>query len=215
MEIDPTLITTKQVSELPPNPLSPTSLFPHQVGDILSQVSMEQLLLYVRSQSFSQPYETKFLTLPQGIANAYINENFDMSNGPNKGIGKSTGLWNGWAIQNGNNGTYNLDGRVLMGYGAIYNTIGQSLGSPDSVLLAHSHTMFGNEIVDQGLPISDNNSPAKEGFNGGGDGNQNYRIRASNSSPTVGKTSTVGVTETGLGKNIQPSVVCLIIYKLP
>ncbi|MGZ9677540.1 hypothetical protein [Flavobacterium sp. GNP002] len=59
----------------------------------------------------------------------------------------------------------------------------------------HSFFMFSNDIVDAGVALTGNNSPVKEGFNAGGDGNQNYRIRSSSNAPTIGKTNTVGANQ--------------------
>lgn len=211
MAINPDLVTTAQVSELPPAPLSATSLLAHQVGDILSRVSMEELLLYVRSQSISQPYETKFLTIPQSEAVEYVSTNFDMTPGENEGIGKADGLWNGWAIHNGNNGTYNLDGQALIGFGATYNTIGQFVGSA-------THTLSSSEL------------PSHRHPNGMADDTDDLFVYGSTNIGVPGEATRTIVAEdtprnfqgltglTGGGQahnNIQPSMVCLMIYKLP
>lgn len=200
MAIDPALITTKQVSELPPNPLALENLFPHQVGDILSQATIQQLVDYVRSQSLSQPYEIKYIRVP---ATEYITDNFDMAIGANQGLGKVEGLWNGWAVCNGNNGTDNLDGITLIGWGANYNTIGQFVGEAE-------HTLTIPEL------------PVVSPINGSG-------IQKGG---TFGGTGGISLADTGTGNyapgqfiqpfgggqshnNIQPSMVVLAIMKLP
>lgn len=194
MAIDPALITTKQVSELPPNPLAPENLFPHQVGDILSQATIQQLVDYVRSQSFSQPYEIKYIRVP---STEYITDNFDMAIGANQGLGKVEGLWDGWAVCNGNNGTDNLDGITLIGHGANYNTVGQFLGSATHTLSVSempSHYHTGHLIK------------AASTWRGGGDDS------GDNATSTTGDSSTEGGNQAH--NNMQPSMVVLIIMKL-
>lgn len=220
--IDPNLVTTVQVSELPPNALTPESLLAHQVGDVLSQISMEQLLEYVRSQSISLPYETKFLTIPQSEATDYISANFDMTIGATQGIGKTDGLWNGWAIHNGNNGTYNLDGQTLIGYGANYGTIGQFVGSATHTLTtaqipAHFHHTPGSVFKSfvSGADDKGGNVSSATGYDSsssnaelaiGGLGT-NYNTGGAALEQTIGEGQS--------HNNIQPSMVCLMIYKLP
>lgn len=221
MAINPDLVTTVQVSELPPAPLSATSLLAHQVGDILSRVSMEELLLYVRSQSISQPYETKFLTIPQSEATDYINANFDMTIGATQGIGKTDGLWNGWAIHNGNNGTYNLDGQTLIGYGANYATIGQFVGSATHTLTtaqmpAHFHHTPGSVFKSFISAAGDKtgNVSSATGYDSG----SNTELAIGNLSTNYNSGGAALEQTVGGGQshnNIQPSMVCLMIYKLP
>lgn len=203
MAIDPSLITTVQVSELPPNPITLEGLFAHQEGDVLSKSTIQQLVDFVRSQSSSYAYETKILTLPQASSNAYINANFDMTPGSTQGLGKVDGLWNGWAIHNGNNGTENLDGQTLIGYGANYNTIGQFIGEKE-----HTLTIPELPVVS---PI--NGSFFKKGTGFGG-----------TSGLTVGDNGTNNfapgelIAPFGGGQahnNMQPSMVVLMIMKLP
>lgn len=135
----------------------------------------------------------------------YLNDNFEVD-----GLGKN--LRAGWAICNGNNGTDNLAGRVGIGYGIGYSALGSTGGDKDAVVVSHSHYEFANEVVDAGAVISASNQPVKEGFNAGGDGNQNYRIRGTNTASTVGKTSLTGVS--GTDKNMQPYIIQLYIMKL-
>lgn len=91
-------------------------------------------------------------------------------------------------------------GRMPVGFDSTqteFNTMGKAEGGKTKTLSVnelpkHSFYMFSNDTVDSGVAITSNNSPVKEGYNGGGDGNQNYRIRSNNNTPTVGKTNTVG-----------------------
>jgi len=62
----------------------------------------------------------------------YLTANFEVD-----GLGKNLRL--GWAICNGNNGTDDLSGRVGVGYGIGYSTLGQIGGSKDAIVVEHSH----------------------------------------------------------------------------
>ncbi|GIZ10294.1 hypothetical protein [Flavobacterium sp. UMI-01] len=91
-------------------------------------------------------------------------------------------------------------GRMPVGFDATqteFNLMGKPGGAKNKTfsiaeLPQHDHFMFSNDTVDAGVAITASNSPVKEGYNAGGDGNQNYRIRSSNNTPTVGKTSQKG-----------------------
>lgn len=70
---------------------------------------------------------------------AYITANFDSS-----GLGKAERT--GWAIMNGNNGTHNDNGLVVIAYGASYSTLGATGGEINHTLTigempSHSHTI--------------------------------------------------------------------------
>lgn len=96
-----------------------------------------------------------------------------------------------------------IRGRTIIGYDPAqteFNAIGKKAGAKSQTLAAgnlpeHDHLLFANEAADAGLVISNNNQAIKEGFNAGGDGNQNYRIRGSNNAATVGKSSKTGTSE--------------------
>ncbi len=202
MPIDPILTSTVQVKELPPNPFSLTDNIPHEVGDILSRGTIAEFVTFLQSQTSAQQYELKTIRVPNS---GYITTNFDMTVGATQGIGKIGELWEGWAICNGNNGTDNLDGQALIGYGANHVTVGQFIGSADSVAISHSHLNgIANELastfvyggVTTDMPGSATFSVAEDG------GARTYQ----------GNTSTSGVS--GVGKNIPPSMVILIIMKL-
>jgi hypothetical protein len=196
MPIDPDNINTVQVKDLPPNELSLTDNFPHEVGDVLSRSTIQDLVNFLRSQSVSYPYEIKYIYPPNY---AYIEDNFDMTPGSTQGLGKVSGIWNGWTIFNGNNGTANLDGRTLIGFGANYATIGQMLGSKDAVVVSHTHTTTPNTNIAIG-------------------GGSIVKSRALPETAGVGSAIDVVISstgESGIDKNIQPSMVALIIMKLP
>jgi hypothetical protein len=114
----------------------------------------------------------------------YLNANFDAN-----GLGKNLRL--GWAICNGNNGTPNIGGRTIVGYGTGFTTLNAIGGSKDAVLVSHSHS----------IATSPNDA---FGY---------ATVKASSSTGgTAVTTSTVG--ESGIDKNMQPYIVQLYIMKL-
>lgn len=187
MAIDPNLINTVRASELPPASPTDASVLVHEVGGFLSRMTILELIDYIRTQATSYQYEVKLIRAPN---DTYITDNFDMLPSATQGLGKVGGLWEGWAICNGNNGTDNLDGQTFIGYGANYSTVGQFIGSPDAVLVSHNHTY--SQYV-------------RSGSNSGSGGEAAGYF-------ATGNTSTVG--ESGVGKNMQPSMVILKIMKL-
>lgn len=196
MAINPADITTVQVNELPPNPLSATSIIAHGVGDILSRATIADLIAYLNAQSVSYQYEIKYIR-PPGDGSAYIAEHFESTIGSNQGKGKVGGIWEGWQICNGNNGTDNLDGQVLMGYGANHGVIGAFLGEEEHVLTVAempSHNHKGNGFGGFG-----------SGTNGLLDDNDYLWSQSADTSFTGGG---------GAHNNIQPSRVVLAIMKL-
>lgn len=197
MAIDPSQITTNQLKELPPAPFSDSDNIPHEVGDILSRGTLGELVAYLQSKSISYQYEIKYIR-PPGNGSSYINANFDMNPGANQGLGKAGGLWEGWQICNGNNGTDNLDGQTLIGYGANHTVIGQFLGSKDAVVVSHTHTVSPNtNIAFGGGTVPRNRAVAEAGGTG---------------LPITVTVDSSG--ESGIGKNMQPSMVVLAIMKL-
>jgi hypothetical protein len=219
MAINPNDITTVQVKELPPNPFSGSDNIPHEVGDILSRGTIDEFVAYIRSQApEARPYECKIIFAPN---TTYITDNFDMNPSATQGLGKPDGLWAGWAICNGNNSTENADGQTLIGYGAVYSTILQSLGEKDHTLSvseipAHYHHTPGSNFksfVGGAGDITGNVSSAT-----GGDTGNNTQIGVVNLGTSY-DTGGVALEKTiggGLAhNNMQPSLVVLIIMKLP
>jgi hypothetical protein len=132
------------------------------------------------------------------VSTGYITANFDPT-----GLGINERL--GWAICNGNNGTRNRQGRVPMQYSTSYPTLGATGGSADAVVISHNHLNgVANEQVatfvyggtTSGMPGSATFSVAEDG------GARTYQGSTSNSG------------ETGVGKNMQPYIVTLMIQKL-
>lgn len=221
MAIDPALITTVQVSELPPASFIPESILAHQIGDILSRGTIQELVDYIRSQSVSFPYEIKFLR-PPGNGADYINENFDMTPGATQGLGKTDGLWNGWAICNGNNGTDNDDGITYIGYGANYATVGQNIGTAtvtltESQIPAHFHHTPGSVFKSfiSGANDKGGNVSSATGYDSAGS-NAELAIGGLGTNYNSGGAAleqTIGGSQSH--NNIQPSKVMLKIMKLP
>jgi hypothetical protein len=191
MAINPALVTTVQVSELPPAALTPESILAHQIGDILSRANLQDLVNYLNAETTTYQYEIKYIRAPNL---AYITDNFDMSVGSTQGLGNPDGLWPGWAICNGNNGTDNDDGITHIGYGPTHGTLGAFTGSPDSVVVAHTHSVDSVAAEDSGTGLQ--------------------RFATGTSSEPGGNfgISTSGIS--GIGKNMQPSRVVLMIMKL-
>jgi len=188
MAIDPNLITTQRVGELPVNTLSLTSKIPHEVGTVLSQATIQDLVTFLQPYMNAFQFEKKILVVDA----QYIIDNFDET-----GLGKNICI--GWAIMNGQNGTDNVDGMMSIAYGATRNVIGLTGGSPDAVVVAHTHTSLGNTNLNFGT--GDGISRQRAGVISGGVGD--------NVNVTVNST---GVS--GAGKNMPPFVVDLHIMKL-
>lgn len=121
----------------------------------------------------------------------YYNANFDSN-----GLGKNLRL--GWQVCNGNNGTDNLTGRVGIGWGNGYNTFSGIGGSPDAVVVSHSHAGNTNANVNYGS-------------------GEDVGITVQAISHRTGEIITVESDATGVsgvGKNMQPYIIQLYIMKL-
>jgi hypothetical protein len=117
---------------------------------------------------------------------SYVSTHFDST-----GLGRKERK--GWAIMNGNNGTPNDNGLVVVAYGTDYTTLGATGGSKDAVLVQHTHTYA---------------SGTHYGLKPGGEvsGSGSFSVEAL---PAI---STEGVS--GTNKNMQPYVVRLRIMKI-
>lgn len=127
--IDPNLVTTVRVGELPPEPLTLDSLIPHEIGTDLKSGTIQQLLDLLRPLVGKLQYEV----VRMSVDSQYIIDNFDVT-------GLGTNLCLGFARCNGNNGTENFDGRSGIGYGTVNNFVGLTGGSANAVVVSHSHT---------------------------------------------------------------------------
>lgn len=147
----------------------------------------------------------------------YLTTYFTQS-GPNAGLG--IGERAGWAICNGNNGTPNDDGKVIVAYGTSYPVLGATGGSTDAVVVSHAHyvAVAGTETTTSDTSLYDGSNPTKKekglttrAYNQGSDP-FDYELTTSDGPIDSGKTSSSG--ESGAGKNMQPYVVRLKIMKL-
>jgi hypothetical protein len=139
--------------------------------------------------------------------NDYISANFDAT-----GLGINERV--GWAICNGANGTRDRGGRVGMGYGNGYNTMGAVGGSKDAIVVSHTHKQYANTEVNINSNRQSNfpdRQPALRGV-GEGSADHDYTMGASASTATHGNTSSAG--SSGTDKNLQPYLVTLFIQKL-
>lgn len=185
MAIDPNLITTASVGELPAAPPLLMSLLAHETvsDNLLKQMTIQQLVDLIAPLVSAIQYQ--IITLH--VDSTYIEDNFDAS-------GLGINLMAGYAICNGNNGTINKDGRVGIAYGATYNVVGAIGGSTDAVVVSHSHTY--NSLNNIGKEVL--------GFDAVGN--------KEGASYFISNTNTVGVS--GTNKNMQPYLVELQIMKL-
>ena len=186
MAIDPNLITTQSVGELPPVPATEESLIPHELAGVLNHTTIAQLIALTAPLVGKMQFECVDMVVDA----AYISDNFD-----NTGLGKN--LCVGFAIRNGNNGTDNADGCCDIGYGTTYSAIGAFGGSPDAVVVKHSHTVKLQQL--------NSNSDVGSGKIATGDQYPEGGI------PDI-QTEETGVS--GKGKNMPPYRVVLKIMKL-
>ncbi|CAH56672.1 hypothetical protein PHG11b_45 [Flavobacterium phage 11b] len=128
MALDPALLSTLRVGELPPALFSLTDNLAHEVGTDLKKGTVQELINLIAPLVSALQFQVIELDVPI----SYITANFD-----NTGLG--TNLCLGYAICNGNNGTKNRNGLVSIGYGVGYTAIGGTGGSRDAVLVEHSH----------------------------------------------------------------------------
>jgi len=187
--IDPNLITTTTVGELPPSNFSLTDLIPHEVGTELKSGTIQQLLDLLRPLVGKLQFEKVVLY----VNSQYIVDNFDVT-------GLGTNLCLGFAICNGQNGTPNVDGRSGIGYGTTYNFVGLTGGYANSTLLSHTHTAKISNVTG----ADTDKFTAQNGGSGGG-------ATAANGSGII-NTGTTG--ESGVNKNYHPYIVELTIMKL-
>ena len=195
MAIDPTQITTVNAEELPVAPITAESIIVHSIGGVLYRGTVAEILPLVPSVNY-QPFEVKQLN----VSNLYVTQNFDED-----GLGKTDGLWNGWAIINGNNGTgFNCSGATFIGFGDIpYDTMRQQIGENTKA------------ITKNNVPKMDLTVPVSGSDNAGG---SHVYVMATNLQPEGNHTYVNSVnplsTETPLSI-MQKSFVQLFIMKLP
>lgn len=124
------------------------------------------------------------------VDSSFISTYFDVT-----GLGLTSTQYEGWAICNGNNGTTDDGGLTYIGYDAVdYPTLGASGGSPNAVVVAHSH-----------------NQKALTSPYGGTSGFALFQGGSGDVSTTT-LTTTTG--EDGTNKNMQPYRVMLKIQRV-
>jgi len=131
---------------------------------------------WLKDQIF--PGELKWLNVDA----SFVSTNFP------SGLG--VGIYTGWAVANGTNGTEDMTGLVAIGQGGSY-PIGSTGGSADTTLPAHTHTTA--------LPSN----------TGGVAGSGGITYNGANNNTVTVTTSSAGSSATG--KNMQPyrSVLCI------
>lgn len=198
MAIDPTIITTVRADELPIAPITQDSIIMHAIGEILYQGTVAEIVALIPSVNY-KPYEVKWLN----VSDIYIDDNFDMADGATKGLGKVNGLWPGWAIMNGNNGTTNMDDAIPLGFGVTRNSMKEQVGENSKVLVKNN------------IPKMDLTAPVSDSDSGGG---SKIYIMATDlqAAGTHVYTNAVNAASTNAAVNIQQkSYVQLFIMKLP
>ena len=150
--IDPNLITTIRVGELPPVDLSLASVIPHEVGTDLKQGTIQQLLDLLRPLVGKLQYEITELD----VTTQYIADNFDET-----GLGKNLCL--GFAICNGQNGTKNRDGRSSIAYGTNFGFVGVLGGEANHTLTIDEMPVHNHDVLTNESDAGDNNNNIQGG----------------------------------------------------
>lgn len=151
---------------------------------------VEHALLDYIQQNLSQSGDIKRVKCDL----AYLNANFEVN-----GLGKNLRL--GWAICNGINGTDNLAGRVGVGYGLGYSSLGSTGGSKDAVLVEHTHKTISR--TGDVIPHVSSLSFYNQGQTWSATGTVNEKYSG---------ISNEGIS--GTDKNMQPYIINLYIMKL-
>jgi len=188
--IDPLLITTIRVDQLPPDSILLTDILPFEtlIDQTLKKATFQDLVDFINIHSAALQFEVKEMAVTQ----QYVNDNFDIT-------GLGINLCTGFAICNGENGTPDLDGLVTIAYGTNNVNIGGFGGEKNHLLTiseipAHTHENNGS--------ANDNGDPGQ------------FVITSPNNG---GETVSVQSTSKGGGlahNNMQPYIVHLKMMKL-
>jgi len=184
--IDPNLITTTRVGELPIAPLSLTSKIAHEVGTDLKQATIQELVDLITPLVNA----IQFQVIELDVTQQYIIDNFDAT-------GRGINLMDGYVMCNGQNGTNNRDGRVSIAYGTNYSFVGFVGG-------ATTHTLLSSEVP--ALTVSFTGSNDDNGDNG------QYIVTSPDEPNTVHTLNSNGGG--GSHNNMQPYIVTLTVMKL-
>jgi len=183
----PQLVTTQYTTNA--DPVEFTDAVPRNVHNIRRMVvsasatgfGLQKFDLWVRGGAWIYG-DTKDVVCDS----TYLGIHFD-------GTGKGRKERKGWAIMNGNNGTPDVGGLVVVAYKPATYPLGATGGTPDSVVVSHKHKQ------------SVSTTPGSvQGIVGD--------PTAGGSAMTYLETETVG--ESGVGKNMQPYIVLLKIMKI-
>lgn len=127
---DEPIFTTIRVDQLPPQAITASSAIPHALGTTLYKGLISEIIALLPQSVSYRPYEVKQLN----VTDLYITQNFTLDGTASSGLGKSDGLWSGWAIMNGNNGTTNMDGAIALGYGVNNNSMRAQIGEDQKLV---------------------------------------------------------------------------------
>lgn len=146
-------------------------------------------------------YEVKEIDVNLTLHPTYITDNFDIT-------GLGIGDMEGFAICNGDNGTRDRTGRAGVGYGTGYTDIGLQFGSANSVLPLHTHktTTKINPSGEYSPTLKYTTAYRPSG------GDVQYGLQGTATVPDAGDTTEEGVS--GVGKNIPPSIITLMIQRI-
>lgn len=198
MAIDPSIISTVRVDELPIAPITPESIIPHSIDGILYQGTISEVVALIPSATW-KPYQVIILN----VTDLYVDENFEINLTATSGLGKVGGLWQGWAIMNGNNGTTNMDDAIPLGYGVTRNNMREPVGENNKVLNKSQ------------MPKMDLTLPTTDADNAGG---TKLYVMANDQDQKPAATWTNAVNSTSPNSPVsimQKSFVQLYIMKLP
>jgi hypothetical protein len=188
MAINPAEITTIRVGQLTPESPTLSSIISHELSDELKRCTIAEIVDLLNLNIGTLQYEIKTLYVDQ----EYIDTNFDST-----GLGRLLCL--GFAICNGNNGTFPFTGLVEVACDmATLQTysVGNTDGSTDAVLVDHFHNY--------GLPLD---------AQSGGTSQQSI-VESAGSDEKIIQFQTSSVGFSAVGKNMQPYICVLKIMKL-
>lgn len=153
-------------------------------------------------------YEVKELDVNLTTNPTFLTTNFILT-GPQAGLGITGSAYEGFALCNGNNGTFNRNGRVAIGYDpTYYSSPGAIGGSENAVVVQHSHRSIAT--VNPNSEFDGNNKYLAAYRPSGGDAE--YGLQGTNSSPNTGETTTDGVS--GIKQNMQPYIVTIFVQRI-
>ena len=149
---------------------------------------VETALLDFSNQNSAQQYDIKAI---------YANSTYLGANFESDGLGKN--LRAGWAICNGNNGTPNIGGRVIVSYGGSFTTLNATGGEKE-----HTLTEAEMPIHSHGLPTDESGALDIQSLTATGHTDESY-------------SETTRTTNSGSGQphnNMPPYIVLVYIMKL-